>query len=90
MEVTFKLFGFTDIVAENEVCVSLPQGSSLQEALRRLASKSGEPLGQRLLKDETHLQDYVRCVVAEKIVERLDEKLQDGDTVFLLHEIAGG
>lgn len=90
MEVKFKLFGFTDIVAENEVQVSLPQGSSLQEAVHRLAAKFGEPLRQRLLKDETHLQDYVRCVVAEKVVERLDETLDDGATIFVLHEMAGG
>lgn len=45
---------------------------------------------QRVLKDESHLQDYVRCVVAERVVDRLDEKLEDGAIVFVIHEIAGG
>lgn len=90
MEIRFKLFGFTDIIKENEVIITLPRDSSLQQAMRRLVEKYGEPLRQRLLKDDTHLQDYVRCVVAERIVDKLDERLEAGATIFILHEIAGG
>lgn len=90
IEVRFKLFGFTDITQESEVKIILPRGSSLWQAMHQIAQKYGTAFRQRLLKDETHLQDYIRCVVAERIVDRLDEKLEEGVTIFLLHEIPGG
>lgn len=90
MEVKFKFFGLTEILGETEATISLPDGSNLREALDRLAGKYGAALKQRLLKDNGLLHDYIRLVVGDRIVDRLDEKIKEGATIFILHEIAGG
>lgn len=90
MEVKFKFFGLTDIIHETEAIIGLPAGSSLLEAMNKLTEKYGDTLKQRILKDNGLLQDYVRVVVGQRIVDRLDETVEEGATIFILHEIAGG
>ncbi len=90
MEVKFKFFGLTDIIQETEAVIGLPAGSSLLEAMNKLAEKYGGTFKQRILKDNGMLQDYVRVVVGQRIVDRLDETVEEGATIFILHEIAGG
>ncbi|MBF8265090.1 MAG: hypothetical protein HW384_954 [Dehalococcoidia bacterium] len=90
MEVKFKLFGLTDIIHETEAIIGLSAGSSLLEAMNKLAEKYGDTFKQRILKDNGLLQDYVRVVVGQRIVDRLDETVEEGATIFILHEIAGG
>lgn len=90
MEVKFKFFGLTDIIGETEATISVSGGSSLREAMGKLAEKYGDTFKQRILKDNGLLHDYVRVVVGERIVDRLDEKIEEGVTIFILHEIAGG
>ena len=90
MEIKFKYFGLTDILSEADVNISLSKGSSLQEAVNKLVEKYGDTLKQRLLKDNGLLHDYVRLVVGNRIVDRLDEKIEGETTIFVLYEIAGG
>lgn len=90
MQVKFKFFGLTDILKETEAVIFLPRGSSLREALNKLAGRYGDALKTRLLKDSGSLHDYIRLVMGDRIVDRLDEKIEEGATVFILHEIAGG
>ena len=90
MEIKFKFFGLTDILSETDVNISISKESSLQEAVNKLVEKYGDTLKQRLLKDNGLLHDYVRLVVGNRIVDRLDEKMEREATIFVLYEIAGG
>ncbi len=90
MQITFKLFGFTDMLPDNEASIVVPEGASLKDALSALAGQLGEDFKRRLLKESGQLHDHIRLVVEGRVVDRLDEKVPGDTTVFILHEIAGG
>ena len=90
MQIKFKLFGFTDMLPDNEASIALAEGASLKDALEELARKLGDDFRQRLLKESGQLHDHIRLVMEGRIVDRLEEKVANETTVFILHEIAGG
>ena len=90
MEISVKLFGLVDVLEEREARLSLPAGASVGDVIQGLVNRFGNRLKERLLRGDGRLQDSVRVVVGEEMVDRLEQKLERETSVFIIHEIAGG
>lgn len=90
LQVQVKLFGLTEVASTNQFLLSLPDRATLADALRAVGQQGGEKLQAALWRRDNHLQDGIRVVVGNEVVDRLERNLDNGDQLFILHELAGG
>ena len=73
--------------------VTVPDGSSVEEALRAIATQFGLPLGERLLSADGTPQRSVLLFVNDKPIAHSavrEQRLNAGDVLLLYPPISGG
>lgn len=90
IEVNVRFFGFLDEVPESRVTLAVPGEVTLRDLLQILASKYGNRLRERLLRKDGYLPEDIKLVIDSEVIDRLDHKIEDGTTVYVISQIAGG
>ena len=90
IEVNVRFFGFLDEVPESHVTLGFCGEVTLGDVLRSLAGRYGSRLRERLLMQDGHLPEDVKLVIDAEVVDRLDHKIENSTTVFVISQIAGG
>lgn len=81
------------VAGTGNAVVTLPDGSSVEEALRAIASQFGMPLGERLITADGTPQQSVLLFVNDKPVAHSavrKQRVNAGDVLLLYPPISGG
>ena len=82
------------ILGKREVELLVPEGSTVEDLLRKMTERWGEELSSRLFEPGTHrLFSHIQIMVngrAMAFLKRMETVLQDGDDVLILPPAAGG
>ena len=89
-EVNVRFFGFLNEIPESHVTLRLPGEVTLGDLLQGLVDIYGDRLRERLLRKDGHLPEDVKLVIDAEVIDRLDHKLENGKTVFVISQFAGG
>jgi len=88
--VHIKFFGFVDEVPGSTVTLDLPGEVTLGDVLKSLASTYGSRLRERLLQKDGHLPEDIKLVVGSEVIDRLDHRIENATTVFVISQFTGG
>jgi molybdopterin synthase sulfur carrier subunit len=83
----------TDITQEEELILSIDDGSKIRTILEELSSKFGEKFEEMIFKASKELSKYVIITINGKDIRSLnglDTKLQHDDEISFIPAIAGG
>ncbi|MEM4488493.1 MAG: MoaD/ThiS family protein [Desulfurococcaceae archaeon] len=82
---------FRDLAGINEEDISLENGSTMRDLLKKLLDIHGERLYEQLFDEETNdFRSGVLVVINNRVTQRADEKLKDGDIVVITMMYEGG
>jgi len=90
VEVNVRFFGFLNEVPDSRVTLCLSGEVTLGDVVECLLDRYGDRLRGRLLRSGGHLPEDVKLVVDAEVIDRLDHRIKDGTTVYILSQFAGG
>jgi molybdopterin converting factor small subunit len=88
MKVTVKTA--LGILMESEVILDLREGAKVRDAIRLLCERHGEEVENFLLTETGELENDVLVICNKVFVADANDRLSDGDMVFISVIMAGG
>lgn len=90
IQVNVRFFGFVNEVASSHVTLAMPVEATLGDVLKSLASAYGDNLRERLLRKDGHLPEDIKLVIDSEVIDRLDHKVENATTIFVISQFTGG
>jgi len=94
MKVEIRLFAnLREIAGQKSVQEALPEGSTVEDAIRKLAEKHGKDFQSKILDEAGHPRKMFSILVNGQMITNLDgplTKLKDGDVIAIFPPVAGG
>ena len=90
IEVHVRFFGFVDEVPGSRVMLTLPGEATLGQVLQSLVGTYGHRLEERLLGKDGHLPDDVKLIIDGEVIDRLDYKVENATTLYIISQFVGG
>jgi molybdopterin converting factor small subunit len=93
-EVSVRFYGhIRDLVPQGKKGLTLPEGSTVADLLRRLLEELGEPFRERAFDERGQLLPSVKVMVAGEVVEEMEQPLGGEGaqvTVVIVPPVIGG